>query len=95
MLNFLGIYTDDVVHADRVFLAVCQAQGLDDDALYTRVRDRFIERYGEQFGNTIIRMMFEELGWSLVNEHGFDEEAIDWDVNGMCSDFYINGEQAY
>ena len=95
MLNFLGIHPIDIEHADKVFLAVCQAQGLDDDTLYTRVRDHFIENYGDEFANTIIRMMFEELEWSLVNEHGVDRGSIDWYVNGTCSDFYINGEQAY
>ena len=38
--------------------------------------------------------MFHNLKSWLVND-GIPSNSIDYEVNGMCSDFYINGEQAY
>ncbi len=93
-LHFLGIYPNDIEHAADVLEAVCEEHGVDKDALYDYILQEFEETYGDQFGNRIIDLMFHNLKSWLVND-GIPSTSIDYEVNGMCSDFYINGEQAY
>ena len=93
-ITFLGIYPNDIEHAAKVLEAVCEKHGIDADALYSYILDEFEETYGEQFSNQVIDLMFSNLRSWLVND-GIPTDSIDWEANGMCSDFYIDGEQAY
>ena len=88
--NFLGIYPDNIERGADTFAAVCEAYGLDEDALWDDVRETFETLYGANFGNTVNALMFDVLANALERK-GIEGE-IDYEVNGFCVGFYVNGE---
>ena len=87
---WLGIYPENIERGGDTFDSVCEAYGLCADALWDDVRETFETLYGANFGNTVNNLMFEVLANALELK-GIEGE-IDWEVNGMCVDFYVDGE---
>lgn len=88
--TWLGIYPANIERGGDTFDSVCEAFGLDADTLWDDVRNTFETLYGSNFGNTVNTLMFEVLANALERK-GIEGE-IDWEVNGMCVDFYVDGE---
>ena len=99
LLKYLGIYPEVIERADDIVERACKAQGIDsDDEVWPHVLDEFNSMTGFKEGgfntptNMLIRMAFSALD-SALREHGMDDGRIDYYVDGMCSDFYIDGEE--
>lgn len=88
---WLGIYPENIERGGDTFDGVCEAFGLHADALWDDVREKFKALYGSNFGNTVNNLMFDVLANALERK-GIDSEQIDWEANGMCVDFYVDGE---
>lgn len=101
-LMFLGIYLNDIEHAAEVLEAVCDKHGIDSEAVWMNVYAYFEGGFASDhscdgtlnFTNALITLMFNCLRDALLDV-GIEDERIDWAVEGPCSDFYIDGEQAY
>lgn len=93
-LHFLGIHEGDIEHASDIVEAVCDKHGIHSDCVWSAVLNEFEDAFGDDFENHVIYILFQNLRDKLL-DIGVPDESIDWEVNGMCSDFYINGEQAY
>lgn len=93
-LSFLGIHEGDIEHASDVLEAVCDKHGIHSDCVWSVVLQEFEDVFGENFENRVIDIMFQNLRDKLL-DIDIPDDSIDWEVNGICSDFYIDGEQAY
>lgn len=87
--TYLGIYPDNIEKASDVLEAVCEDFGIDSDELWTQIDNEFSERYGTNFGNVVNDLIFDHLKGAVEDRGGKD---VDYEVNGMCVDFYANGE---
>lgn len=90
---WLGIYPDNIERGGDTFDSVCEAFGLDADALWDIARKEFEAVYGSNFGNEVNRLLFYVLASALERERKAYGSDIDWEINGMCVDFYVDGEQ--
>jgi len=87
--TYLGIYPDNIEKAGEVLEAVCEDFGIDSDELWRQIDYEFSERYGTNFGNVVNDLIFDHLKGAVEDRGG---EDVDYEVNGMCVDFYVNGE---
>lgn len=91
--NYLGIYPQQIEDAADTFELVCEMYGLDVDKEWAIVDQKFQERYGDEFGDSVVSLMFWNLKSALV-EKGVDESRVDFYVNGtLDTSFYIDGEE--
>lgn len=86
---YLGIYPDNIEKASEVLEAVCRDFGIDSDELWTRIDNDFSERYGTNFGNAVNDLIFDHLRYAVEEKGGTN---VDYEVNGMCVEFFVNGE---
>lgn len=93
-LSFLGIHEGDIEHASDVLEAVCDKHGIHSDCVWSAVLQEFEDVFGDNFENHVIDIMFQNLRDKLL-DIDIPDDSINWEVNGICSDFYIDGEQAY
>lgn len=89
--TYLGIYPNNIESASETLEAVCEAQGLDSDVIWSKIYRRFTNAYSSNFGNKVMTLMFECLQAELEKQ-GMEPDRIDWYVNGLDTDFYIDGE---
>lgn len=99
-LKYLGIHPEVIERADAIVERVCEAHGIDsDEEVWPYVLDRFMNRFGTMpygrgtFTDELIAMFFAATA-SALEESGIDEDGIDYYVDGMCSSFSIDGEEA-
>lgn len=98
LLKYLGIYPEVIERADAIVERACEAHGIDsDDEVWPYVLDRFEQAFDLKardngFTNWLIHASFSALD-SALQEQGIDDGRIDYYVDGMCSDFYINGKE--
>lgn len=101
-ITFLGIYPNAIEHAAEVLEAVCKKHGINSDGLWMNVNAYFEGGFASDhscdgtlnFTNALINLMFNCLRDALLDV-GIEDERIDWAVEGLYSDFYIDGETAY
>lgn len=93
--TFLGIYPDNIEDGGDSAEAVLDNYGIDIDDFWSRVNAVFSERYGKNFGNTVNYIIFCELE-SMLRDSGklTDNDDVDFEINGSCLDFIVNGESA-
>lgn len=93
ILKYLGIYPETIEKYDEVIEQVCEEYGIDSDKqVWEYVKQAFDENvFDGNLTNEILSYMFRNLGSALVEAGKFDEQQIDWYVNGWDSHFYIDG----
>ncbi len=87
--TYLGIYPQNIEKAGDVLEAVCEDFGIDSDELWQQIDGEFSERFGTNFGNVVNMLIFDHLKDAVEEAGGTD---VGYEVNGMCVDFYVNGE---
>jgi len=92
-LDYFGLYEWPLAKTDSVVHAVCKKYKLDYDEIYELARKDLEEKLGESPTNWIIWHLFDHLKGALSEQ--IEPERIDYEVNGICSDFYVDEEQAY
>lgn len=100
-LSFLGIHEGDIEHASDVLEAVCDKHGINSDCVWCAIYNFFDGPFASDhninegsFTSALINLFFNCLRDALL-DIGIEDSRIDWEVNGICSDFYIDGEKAY
>jgi len=87
--TYLGIYPNNIEKASDVLESVCEDFGIDSDLLWQQIDGEFSDRFGTNFGNVVNALIFDHLKGAIEEAGGTD---VDYEVNGMCVDFYVNGE---
>ena len=87
--TYLGIYPDNIEKGSEVLEAVCKDFGIDSDELWMRIDNDFEEMFGYNFGNAVNELMFDHLKSAVEDRGG---EDVDYEVNGNCLGFFVNGE---
>lgn len=89
--DYLGIYPRNIEKADEILEAVCNQFGIDSDDVWQEIDEEFTLVHGVNFGNTVIRMIFEHL-FDALERNGIDDNRIDYFINGYDTHFIIDQE---
>lgn len=94
-LKYLGIYPEVIERVDEICERVCEKYGIDsDDAVWEYVKQDFDEQFNEaDLTGYICYLIFKHTRAALVESGMVVDSRIDWYINGICSSFYIDGEE--
>ena len=95
-LKYLGIIPECIERADEICERVCDEHGIDSDsAVWEYVKQDFEEQVHDgNLTNLIIYFIFKNLRAALDESGVVDMSRTDWYIDGMCSSFMIDGEEA-
>lgn len=93
LLKYLGIYPETIERADEIVERVCEEYDIDSDSeVWEYVKQTFDEEvFDGQLSDFVVDLMFRNLAAALMESGKVDGKRIDYYVDGICSDFTIDG----